>query len=97
MPISIFTPLPQSSDELESIHGVAVLEVLDARFDGAVQGGPLFVIEVVAATSEHLINGHQLDDLAFGQVGGLIEDEPAIVDMGPEGLHHQECNPWVTR
>jgi hypothetical protein len=56
-----------------------------------VQGSSLFFIEVVPATVEHLVESNELDHLPFGQVGGLVEDETTVVDMGSERLHGEKC------
>jgi hypothetical protein len=86
--ISIFTPCLQPGEELEGVLGVAVLEVVDALFDGLVQSGSFVIVEVVATGREHVIDGHQLDDLALGQIRGwVVEYEPAILDVGLERLH----------
>jgi hypothetical protein len=68
-------------DEVPSLH------LLDPLTQSLVKLGPLVVVEVVPAVGEHVVERHQLDHLALGQVGGLVEDETPVVDVGFEGLH----------
>ncbi len=39
------------------------------------QSGALFVVEIVRAVTG-IPERHEFDDLAFGQIGGLVEDDP---------------------
>jgi hypothetical protein len=52
-----------------------------------VQSRPFLVVEIVTAKGEDLVERHELDDVALGQVGGLVEHEPAVVDVSFERLH----------
>jgi hypothetical protein len=48
LPIRSFARGPHLRDEIEAVHGVATLEVLDALVDGGKQSGALLGVEVVA-------------------------------------------------
>jgi hypothetical protein len=89
LPISIFTACFQPGEEFEGILGVALLEVFDAFLDRTMERSPLVVIEVVAPTSENLVERHQLDDLPLRAVGRLVEHEPAVLHVGFDGLHRR--------
>jgi hypothetical protein len=56
------------------------------------QLGALLVVEVVAAAGEDLVERHELDDLALGQVGGFVEHEASVVHVGLERLHCVQSN-----
>jgi hypothetical protein len=87
LPISIFTSCLQPCKEIKGVLGVASFEIFDPFVDRPVQGCPLFDIQVVAAASKHVIDEHKLDHLALGQIGGLVEQEAAVVDVGFERRH----------
>gem|GEM_PF-3773936 len=48
------------------------------------EGGSFFGIEALCSCG---VRGHQLDHLPLGQIGGLVEDKAAIVDVGAKRLH----------
>lgn len=50
------------------------------------QGGALFLVEEVATSREDLIERHKID-LAFRQVGGLIQNDPTIPNLRFQRLH----------
>ena len=76
LPISILTARSQPRDEVEGIHGVALLEVLEAFLDRAVESGSLLVVEIAASARQDFIERHQLDHVALGAVGRLVEHRP---------------------
>jgi len=44
-------------------------------------------IEVVAASDEHVVDGNELHDLTLGQIRGLVEDQPAVVNVRAKRRH----------
>ena len=68
-------------DELASLH------LLDALSKGLVKLPPLFFVQIVPAPGQHLVNGNEIDNLALGQIGGRVQNESAVVDLGLQGLH----------
>jgi hypothetical protein len=66
-------------DELPAVH------LLDALTDRGVQRLAFFVAHVIA------VDGLQVHDLTLGQIGGLVEHEPAVVDMSFERLHRVQA------
>ncbi len=77
----------QLGEGLGSVNGLAGLHLLDAFPQGGMKLGAVLVVEVVAPVGQHFVEGDQLNNLAFGEVRGLIEHEPAVVDVGFERLH----------
>ena len=59
------------------------------------QSGSLFCVEAVATVREDIIDEHQLDDVAFGQISRLIEDEAAVLNCRLDGLHQRKA--YATR
>lgn len=55
----------------------------DPRVQRSMQFGSLFFAEIVVGT-------YQLNHLAFGQIGWLVEDQTTVTDAGFERLHRQE-------
>lgn len=47
----------------------------------------VLVVEVIAPRRKHFIDGQKLDHFTLGQIGGLIEEDAAVVDVGSKGLH----------
>ena len=39
------------------------------------QPGPFFVIELIGSVVQRDFDGHQIDNLAFGEVSGLVQNE----------------------
>jgi hypothetical protein len=53
----------------------------------SMQALALVIVEVVTAGFESVVGKDQLDELALGQVGGLVEDEPAVANLSLQGIH----------
>lgn len=51
------------------------------------ESSSVFVIEVIATHRKHFIDGQKLDHFTLGQIGGFIEEDAAVVDVGSKGLH----------
>src|SRR5579859_870553 len=75
-----FTSNSELRDEFEAVDVVAALDVFGAFVDRLKQARLLLRIEAV-------LHQHQLHFGALGQVGRLVEHEPAVVDVGFERLH----------
>src|SRR5437588_12332932 len=54
------------------------------------QRGPLSIVEVVSIVGDDAVHELDIYDLAFRQIGGLVENDPPILHMGLEGLHRRE-------
>lgn len=78
------------ADRRVGVNELACLHLLDALSKGVVKPVPLFFVQIVPATGEHLVDRNEIDNLTLGQVGGLVEDESAVVDLGLQGLHPGE-------
>jgi hypothetical protein len=52
-----------------------------------VQACPFLLVQTVAASGKDLVNRKKLYFLALGKVGGLVQHEPAVVNVGLERLH----------
>jgi hypothetical protein len=79
----------QSLEEFKRVHDIASLEILDAFFNRAMQGGSLFIVQVVATASENVVDRDELDLLSLGQVRGLVEHEPALSDARLQWFHRR--------
>lgn len=66
------------------------LNVFEASLDGLVESLTLLVVKVVATRGQNIIEGDEFNDFTFGQVGGLVEYETAVVDVSFERLHRSE-------
>ena len=63
------------------------VDVFEPPVDGRVQPLALLGVEVVRAVGEHLVEGNELDDLAVGQIGGLVQQKPATSNVCLERPH----------
>ncbi len=75
----------QVSQSYVSVDCLPCLHLLDAFTEGVVQPLPFFLVEVVTAAGEHLVEGHQIDDLAIGQIGRLVDDDAPVLHVRFEG------------
>ena len=52
-----------------------------------VKCGPLLIVEIVSVVRDNAIHELNVDEFALGTIGGLIQNDPPIPDVGSEGLH----------
>lgn len=78
----------QRGERLGSVNCLSGLHLTNALAEGLVEPLALLGVEVVATVRENIIDRHQLDDFALGEIGGLVEDEASVLHMGSERLHH---------
>jgi hypothetical protein len=79
----------QSLEEFKRVHDIASLEILDAFFDRTMQGGSLFIVQVVATPSENVVDRDKLDLLSLRQIRRLVEHEPALSDARLQWFYHR--------
>jgi hypothetical protein len=80
----------QLSDEIRGIDVIAGASGDDAFVERVEQFFPFACVQVVTTLADRGIQGHELNDLTLGQVGGLVQDEPPSTNMGFERLHRLE-------
>jgi hypothetical protein len=51
------------------------------------QGGPVDVVKIVAVNRDDTVYQLEVDDIAFGTIGRLVEHESSVPNMSPERLH----------
>jgi hypothetical protein len=52
-----------------------------------VQAFAFFFVQTITARRQNIVNGHQLDLLALGQVSRFVENQAALANVGSERLH----------
>lgn len=75
-------PRSQRCDHLVCVDRMSGHDVCQAPVERRMKAFAGLGVEVVASLREHIIQRHQLDDLAFGQLGRLIDDESSVVHVG---------------
>jgi hypothetical protein len=73
----------QFSYRYVGVDRFARLHLADALTKRLVERGTFFLAHVG-------VRRDKLDALAFGQVGGLVQDEPSVPHAGSEGLHRPQ-------
>src|SRR3990172_376354 len=81
LPTRSFRARSKLGDELEAVHVIAALDVLDALFDRLKKAGALLGLEVV------VLDGHEFDLRALGQLGGLVKHQSTAPDVCLECPH----------
>ena len=67
-------------DQLPRLH---LLDALAERFMKLLA---FLIVAVVAAVSQHFVERHEFHDFTLRQVGGLVQHEPAVVNVSLEPL-----------
>ncbi len=75
---------------LGGIDGLACLQLADALTKRLMQPPSFLVIEVITTGRQHFIDGYKLEHFTLGQVGGFVEEDAAVVDVGSKWLHRSQ-------
>jgi uncharacterized protein (DUF433 family) len=82
------------------VLGLPLIGFGDGSLKLGMQRCPVFVVQVVRLVGQDAADGLQVDHLPLGKIGGLVEDEAPVLDVGFE-RHAPKCTsplpPWRRR